>query len=387
MRILAWSSAFPPPIDDGTATGVLHYCNELVRHNHKVHLLTPWRGEKANKFDHTLPYRITRYRNIPRLNSIRLNALLLFHVSIFRPDLIILEHAMSTRALSIVWLSKLFFIPYVVKIHGSDLSYSVSTQLDRWALEKVLRNASMILSNSQFTETKLRRLGYIWNNVNVLHPGVDTEFFRPRDKTIFHERYPLNGKKVCLSVGRIASRKGHMKVIEALPQVLKYVPNVIYLIVGRGPEEENLRRLVKERELSEYVKFLGYVEQNLLSDLYNACDLFVLPTKTTHDDIEGFGIVYSEAASCEVPVIGGRGGGVPEAVIDKETGLLVDPDNTDELATAMIRLLSDEKYAHMLGINGRLRVEKELSWMKVGDKINLILEHIAKDFQLKSRTS
>jgi phosphatidylinositol alpha-1,6-mannosyltransferase len=375
MHIAVLTKSFPPPADDGTAIFVQHVCDEMVRQGHQVQVLTPWWGKEAVEQDRKRPYRVVRSWKLPRLSFAALNAYLLFHVFRFRPDLVFLGHAVSTSALSVVWLSKWFSIPYVVLIHGSDLSYSVSTRLDRWALDRVLSNAALLLPNSSFTMAKLRRRGYGAQGMQILHPGVDDTLFRPGDGSAVRECYGLKGKQVCLTVGRVVARKGQERVLKALPQVLDRVPDVVYLIAGRAGEER-LKGLVEELDLSDYVRFVGYVDQKELPAFYNACDLFVMPSYSTEADIESFGIVYSEAAACGVPVIGGREGGVPEAVLDGETGLLVDPYDVSELAEVMVRLLTDKELARRLGANGRRRVERELSWEKVGQRVDRLLRMV-----------
>jgi phosphatidylinositol alpha-1,6-mannosyltransferase len=242
----------------------------------------------------------------------------------------------------------------------------------------VLSNAALLLPNSSFIMAKLQRGGHGTQGMQILHPGVDDELFRPGDGSAVREHYGLKGKRVCLTVGRVVPRKGQERVLKALPQVIERVPDVVYLVAGREGEEI-LKGVVEELDLGNYVHFLGFIEQKQLPKFYNASDLFVMPSYSTDADIESFGIVYSEASACGVPVVGGRGGGVSEAVLDGETGLLVDPYDVDELAEAMIGLLTDENLSRRLGTNGRRRIEQELSWKKVGEKLNMILEQVVKE--------
>lgn len=376
VRILVWSRSFPPPIDDGTAVFVKNICDELAQHGHIIRVVIPWR-ETSSDID-SERYRVVRCRRLPALSSLGFNVCLLFNVLRFRPDLVLLGHAESLSALNLLWLSKHFSIPYVILVHGSDLNYSVSRRLDEWAMVRLLRGARLLLANSRYTESRVKRREVGQNGTLVLHPGVDVEFFRPFDASSVLDRYGLRGKKVCLSTGRIAPRKGHARVLNALPRVLMQVPNLVYLIAGRGPEEENLKQLCRKLHLDEHVRFLGFVEQAYLPSLYNACDLFVLPSCTTETDVEGFGIVYAEAGACRKPVIGGRGGGVPEVVLDGWTGLLVDPMDIEELAAAMIRILTDKRLSRQLAANSRTRVESELSWRKVGEQLSTTLSEIAR---------
>jgi len=377
MRILVWSGSCSPPWDDGTGVFVRHICDELAYQGHKVKVLTFRKWKKAIEQEKKLPFQVAYYRALPvltRFNFVLINVYLVFQTLHFRPDLIFLGQAISSSALGMMYISRRFSIPYVVLIHGSDLSYSVHTRLDRWSLDRVLHNAALLLTNSKYTKEKLGKRNYGTQGIQIIHPGVDVELFQPKDSDSAKKRYDLSNRKVCLTVGRITVRKGQERVLKALTKVVDKIPEVIYLIVGR--EDTRLKQLAKGLNLEDHVRFLGHMEQKQLPDVYNASDLFVMPSYSVEGDIESFGIVYSEAAACGLPAIGGRSGGVPEAVLDGSTGILVDPYDIGAIAEAMIRLLTNEEESSRLGANGRRRVEEELSWKKTGEKIDHLLKMI-----------
>ena len=281
---------------------------------------------------------------------------------------------MTTHALGALALHMLWAVPYVILSHGNDLYY-LGNWMDKPVAYQLLQNASLVLSNSYVTAVRVRQKGY-HGPVQVLHPGVDTNEFRPDiDASEIGRRYNLGERKVILSVSRLVARKGHDRVLRALPSVVRQIPDVLYLIAGRGEEEARLRALVAELGLEHYAVFAGYVKQEVLPALYCACDLFVMPSfeRESGVDYEGFGIVFSEANACGLPVIGGRSGGMTDAVIDGETGLLVDPHNVDAIASAIIRLLANRELSRRLGENGRRRVKQELSWEKVGERLVKVL--------------
>ena len=184
-----------------------------------------------------------------------------------------------------------------------------------------------------------------------------------------------------LTVGRLVGRKNIEGVLRALPRVTEMVPNLLYLIAGDGKDRERLEVASAQMGLSPFVRFLGYVPDGLLPALYCASDVFLMPSleRKNSQDYEGFGIVFSEANACGKPVIGGRSGGMADAVIDGETGLLVDPHSVDEIAAAIIRLLTDQELAHRLGENGRRRVERELSWERVAERLAGFLHGVMQD--------
>jgi phosphatidyl-myo-inositol dimannoside synthase len=159
-----------------------------------------------------------------------------------------------------------------------------------------------------------------------------------------------------LTVGRLVERKGHDTMLRALPRVIRQVPNVVYLIVGSGPYESRLRSLARELELEDNVVFCGHVPDDELVAYYHACDVFAMISRELPGDTEGFGIVFMEAAACAKPTVGGRSGGVPDAIVDGETGFLVAPTAPEQVADAIVRIGRDRSLARRLGEMGRVRV-------------------------------
>jgi phosphatidylinositol alpha-1,6-mannosyltransferase len=147
-----------------------------------------------------------------------------------------------------------------------------------------------------------------------------------------------------------------------MPELIKKIPNLVYVIVGAGDQESTLKDMVRHLNLNGYVLFTGMVRHEELIEFYNVCDVFMMVSKELPSEFEGFGITFLEANACGKPVIGGRSGGIPEAVIHEETGLLVDPNDPQEVFEAVVRLLTDDFYAKRLGKRGRQRVVEELNW-------------------------
>ncbi len=185
-----------------------------------------------------------------------------------------------------------------------------------------------------------------------------------------------------LSVGRLVRVKGFDLVIRALPEVLRAVPDAVYVLVGSGPEEESLRAASRELGVEERVVFAGEVPYEELSRpggaFYNACDLFVMPSREDRESgaVEAFGIAFLEAGACGKPVLGTRSGGAGEAVLDGETGLIVEPENPAALARAIVRLLTDRELAARLGASGRERVVRELNWERAASQVEGVLRGV-----------
>ncbi len=158
-------------------------------------------------------------------------------------------------------------------------------------------------------------------------------------------------------------------MIEALPIVQDRIPGVVYVIAGSGPELDSLQRLRKALRLEHSVFFIGRVASDELRSYYNTCDVFVLPAREAHEDVEGFGIVFLEAAACGKPSIGTRTGGIPDAIIDGKTGILVDPDAPDQLAEAVIKILREPELADLRGEGGLEHVRNTANWDMVASRL------------------
>jgi len=372
MRILIITRDFYPQAG-GVANFIHNLADQMGKRGHKVCVLAPrMKGWEKISPQH---YRICWCPAWRRLSSLPFiyHTLRLFAAG--RVEKILSGHFMSTHALGELILRWLFGIPYAILTHGNDLNYSIRMEADEIVARRLLKNASLVLCNSRFTAEKLREKDYA-GDVEILYPGVDTGVFRPGvDTSEIRRKYHLRGQRVIFTVARLVEKKNIDGVLRALPMILGKVPNVVYLIAGEGDKKEELEELVDKLSLKGRVHFLGRIENNLLPQYYCACDLYVMPSKHVmpSQDIETFGISYIEANACEKPVIGGRSGGVTEAVVDGETGLLVDPYNTDEIAGAIVRILTDRELARRLGENGRQRTENELRWEKAGEKLEINL--------------
>ena len=168
-----------------------------------------------------------------------------------------------------------------------------------------------------------------------------------------------------------------------MPELVKEVPDLVYVIVGDGPERANLEHLTEDLKIGRHVLFIGSCAPERLVQFYNVCDLFILLSKTLPligtqeyraEDLEGFGITFTEAGACGKPVVGGNSGGIPDAIVNGETGYLVDPDNLQEIKEAILGLLLNPEKAKEMGENGRRRVIDELSWQKVTKQFDSRLE-------------
>ena len=195
-------------------------------------------------------------------------------------------------------------------------------------------------------------------------PGIDTDHFSPQDATQLRSELGLAEKKVIVSVGRLVHRKGQDVLIEAVPAIIKEVPEAHILMIGEGPYRSYLENRVKALGLQERVTFIGRIQYADLPRYICAGDLFVMPSRSRLAglEVEGLGIVYLEASACGLPVIAGNSGGAPDAVLKEETGLVVDGTQKTDVAAAVVQLLLDPDRSKAMGIAGREWIIQEWRW-------------------------
>jgi phosphatidylinositol alpha-1,6-mannosyltransferase len=369
-KTLLITLAFPPDIG-----GMQSFAYQRCLHanvNHFVVLAPKTMGWQA--FDERQPVRICRWsaalQNVPGIKRVLQFVFPLLHVLRLhrreRFDVIECWQPLPFGLIGMISKS-LYGVPYIVWSHGNDLSRPQRYPLAKLFLSRVLAGAHLVIANSQNTRGALLALGAPSDKIRVLNPPVNTRRFTPDiDSSTITQKYGLEGKRVILTVARLAQVKGIDTVIRALPKVLEAIPNTAYLVIGDGPLRAELEHLAEVLGVSDHVVFVGAIDHlsNDLPRYYRACDVFVMVSRPLPRgrEIERFGMAYLEAGACGKPVVAGRGGGVEEAVEDGVTGLLVDPLDVNAIAQAMVRVLQDEELARRLGENGRKRAAKQPDW-------------------------
>jgi phosphatidylinositol alpha-1,6-mannosyltransferase len=262
---------------------------------------------------------------------------------------------------------------YLFWAHGEDISAAMSSRQYAMTMRLVYRGASAAIANSHNTARMIDALGWHRGPLHVVYPGVDARRFHPdADDGSLRRRLAPRGEMLLLSVSRLEKRKGHALALRALPELIGHVPSLRYVIVGDGNERERLKQMCVELGLQNAVQFEGEVPDHALPAYYSACDIFVLPTRVEPHDFEGFGIAFLEAAAAAIPAIGGRNGGVPEAVADGETGLLVGGDNAAQLAAVLRSLCEDHQLRQRLGRAARARVLRDFTWERAAAQVTEI---------------
>ncbi len=272
------------------------------------------------------------------------------------------------------WIIKwMLRIPYCTFVYGEDVTYFAGRKMTpgKYLLLQALKSADLIVANSESTKRKTLDLCEEWDisirtdRFPVITPGVDTDFFKPsEERSEIRKKHGVEGRPTLITVSRLTFQKGIDRVVRAMPAILDLFPDAVYIIRGDGPHRRELQYMIEDAGLAGHVRFLDPVRYEDLPAVYSMGDLFVLPCREveTTGEIEGFGTVFLEAAACGLPVIGGRSGGVEEAVEDGVTGFLVDPEDDEDLRGKIIGILRNRPLAKEMGLRGRDRVVKEFGW-------------------------
>ena len=258
---------------------------------------------------------------------------------------------------------------YIVMLHGLDIRLAQRSIWKRFLFRSILRRAGCVIANSEFTANEIQKIDPKLRPV-VLTPGVEP-FVLPKDSHVREQHNIPKEDAVILSVSRLVSRKGIDRLIEAM----RSLPKTVWLVVvGDGEDRERLQKLAEP--VRDRVLFMTDASDEERNAWYAESTLFALPVRDEGDDVEGFGIVYLEAALAALPVVAGKSGGASEAVLDELTGLLVDPLDTQALVVALKRLIDDPELAMLLGACGSQRARSYFRWEDRWERLKWILRDL-----------
>lgn len=282
-----------------------------------------------------------------------------------RPNLVISNHV---NYAIIGYILKLFTgTPYWVIAHGTEV-WDIPNSVHRFALS----HADKIISVSNFTAKKLLEYKNIHpDKISILPNTFDSNRFQISSKpTYLLDRHKLTASQpVILTItrmGRMAQYKGYDKIIHALVKIRYHIPNVHYILVGKGDDKLRIQALVNTLNLQDCVTIAGFVPDEELCDYYNLCDVFAMPSLG-----EGFGIVYLEALACGKPVLAGNQDGSVDPLADGKLGCLVDPHNVEEISYNLIQILQGN-YSNPVVYQPELLRQKTLESFDL-DKFRLTL--------------
>ena len=255
-------------------------------------------------------------------------------------------------------------------IHGKEINHKKGTSLNKRVLE-VLNNVETVVANSHSTKALAIKLGVQQDKIIVISPGVD-KIKRLDKKTLDKVDNLLKHKSPKLiTVSRFDKRKNHEKVILALRNLKQIYPNIVYICIGSGVEEKNIKKLVQELDLESQVMFFKDISDELKNSLVAKSNIFVMPSIIYKKSVEGFGIAYIEAAHYGVPSLGGKDGGASDAIDHLKTGLICDGNELDEIYSSINSMLENNKYLEY----GKVAKENSLKfqWEKIIEEYKKIL--------------
>ncbi|MEO8139057.1 MAG: glycosyltransferase family 4 protein [Gemmatimonadota bacterium] len=273
--------------------------------------------------------------------------------------------------------------PYAVcaAVHGREVLTMHYAHLGASALYDRARRYTMgavdrLFPGSNYALQLVREKAIAYRSAEVVNYGCNIERFEPRGGAEKRRELGLEGRQVLLTLSRLVPRKGIDTVLEALPAIASAVPGVQYIIAGGGPDRSRLEQLAERLGVTARVRFLGLVPDETITPLLSMADLFVMPAREERPDVEGFGLVFLEANACGTAVIGSTSGGISDAVVDGQTGLLVPPGAPGPLADATIRLLNDSELRHRLGQAGRARVLRDFTWERMAVQLSASMSEL-----------
>jgi len=286
-----------------------------------------------------------------------LNAAALGSAVRYRPDVVLCMHIVA--APSAASLRRLLGVPFVLYFHAREVV--ARPRLAHWAA----RSAARVVVVSRHTRRLAEDLGVEPRKLRLITPGVD----------LADRRQPRSRKPLVVTVSRLVSRyKGHDVLARAMTEARQQIPDAEWVVIGDGPLRPYVEQLVAGPELQGAARLLGSVPDVERDAWLDRAHVFALPSRVPPDGVggEGFGIVYLEAAAHELPVVAANEGGALDAVIDGETGVLVDPTDERAVANALVGLLSDAQRRDRLGKQAARRAQ-EFAWPRIAQEVEGVL--------------
>lgn len=369
MRLLFITHDFPPDVG-GIQTYMKEYADRFAKKCDDFAVICPDRPNASavdKKLDYPV-YRIPLYNNTHLYFSLRrkLKEIVQHH----KPEATFHAQWHTTQAAAKLRdqgeLGNVF-----CATHGRELLFNpfkkiplLNSVYSRW-MDRSLQAVDHHFPVSHYTKSLLGSRSIAPSRTTVHPNGTSPNDFFPKDCSELKKELGLEGKTILLTVARILKSKGFEYVFYAVQELQSKGRNVHYLIVGDGPDRQEMAKIAAKLNIEKHVTFVGKVPHDQLNPYYNISDLFVLTPST----FEAFGIVYLEAGACKKPVVGTYAYGIPDAVLDGETGLLVQPNNKEELTAAIEHLIQYRPLAEKLGENGYERVKSKLNWDALSEKL------------------
>ena len=255
-------------------------------------------------------------------------------------------------------------------IHSKEINHTKGSSINKRVV-KVLNSCEKVIANSKYTKNLAVTCGISEDKIIVINPGIDpAEELDKKSLDKVESLLKIKSPRL-ITVSRFDKRKNHEKIIMALRNLKQIYPDIVYVCIGHGDEEENIKTLVKELDLGNQVMFFKDISTNLKNALIAKSHIFVMPSIIHKKSVEGFGIAYVEAAQYGVPSLGGKDGGASDAIEHGKTGLICDGNNLDDIYSSLNLMIENKKYFE-LGKNAKEYVTK-FQWEKIIEEYKRIL--------------
>ena len=319
--------------------------------------------ENHKEFDKDINFSIERVGGIKFLRKIRKAQLVNEFLKENKVQGIIADHWKSLELINTT--KKKYCL-----IHGKEINHPKGSFQNK-KIVKVLNNVEKVIANSEYTKNLAINVGVDHNKILVINPGINP-VKELSQKSLDKVESLLKVKSPRLiTVSRFDKRKNHEKIVMALRNLKQIYPDIVYICVGYGDEEKNIKDLVKELDLSSQVMFFKDISDDLKDALVAKSNIFVMPSVIHKTSVEGFGIAYVEAAQYGIPSLGGKDGGASDAINHDKTGLICDGNNLDDVYSSLSSMIENKKYLE-LGKNAKEYVSK-FQWSKVIEEYKKIL--------------
>jgi len=247
-------------------------------------------------------------------------------------------------------------------LHSKEINHVVGSSLNK-RLIRSTNNADYIIANSNFTKELAIKVGIDKSKISIIFPGIQKpknieNILKIKAEKIFEDSFPK-----IITVARLDKRKGHDKILMLVKNLKSKFPKIKYVSIGLGKEEDNLLKLTKELDIEKEVIFLKNIDSDLKMALITQANLFLMPSRIEKKSVEGFGISFTEAASCGVGSIGGKDGGASDAIVHNKTGLICDGNDLNSIYDSVVNFFSNENYIKF-GKNAQ-EFSKKFHWDKV----------------------
>ncbi len=340
MHIVVLTPYFPPMVS-GAGSYLADVADGLVAAGHRVTVLLA-QGEPGTRQRGPVTVETVRSR-VRGATSVKLAIRSLQVHRRDRVDLFVAGLAHPTGFVTML-AATLARRPLAVIALGEDVSIGHTSTVARLCLRETFRRSRIVVALSEFTEAEVTEIGRGRARCSIVPPGIDPAPFvadRAEDRARFRERLGLGDRCVILTVARLEERKGHDTVLAAIHRLHADHPDLHYLIVGQG-DDRRLRDMAKGWHLEDRLTIIPYLSNDDLPDAYAAADVFAMLSRPgPQGEVDGFGIVYLEAAASGLPCLAGSLGGCGDAVADGVTGCCVDPRDVDAAAQGLRSILGD----------------------------------------------